>query len=130
MGIRLGMAKINKLALIRLALEATIKEMDIRELLCMLVDIYTGNYAGNKTPRWYGAGGGGTAGLEQGVYNYMTTFRRVSDLWAKITELVNSDKDALKIEQLAVRDMVLKQLDHRGVDLKQIEVQEAAAANE
>jgi hypothetical protein len=124
------MAKVNKLALVRLALHETIKVMDNRELLCLLADIYTGNYEGNKSPRWYGAGGSGAAGLEQGVYNYMTTFRRVSDLWGKLTELVHGDKDALKAEQLTVRNMVLVTLDERKVDLSEIEAKEAAAANE
>jgi hypothetical protein len=124
------MAKVNKLALVRLALHETIKAMDNRELLCLLADIYTGNYEGNKSPRWYGAGGGGAAGLEQGVYNYMTTFRRVSDLWGKITELVKSDKEALKSEQLTVRNLVMVTLDERKFDLSQIQATEAAAANE
>jgi len=124
------MAKVNKLALVRLALHETIKELDRRELLCLLADIYTGNYEGNKSPRWYGSNGGGTAGLEQGVYNYMTTFRRVSDLWSKLVEQVKNDKEALKIEIYAVRDLVVKVLDERGIDLKQVEVQEAVAANE
>jgi hypothetical protein len=124
------MAKVNKLALVRLALHETIKAMDNRELLCLLADIYTGNYEGNRAPRWYGAGGGGTAGLEQGLYNYMTTFRRVSDLWGKITEQVGGDKEALKLEQITVRNLALMTLDERKFDLKQIEVIEAAAANE
>jgi hypothetical protein len=124
------MAKVNKLALVRVALHETIKAMDNRELLCLLADIYVGNFDGNKNPRWYGAGGGGTAGLEQGLYNYMTTFRRVSDLWAKVTELVQSDKESLKLEQITVRNLVLQTLDERKFDLSQIEVKEAAATNE
>lgn len=121
------MAKINKLALVRLALHETIKELDNRELLCLLADIYTGNYTSNQAPRWFGDGGSGAAGLQQGVYGHMTTFRRVSDLWAKIAELVG-DKEALKGEVYAVRDVAVARLNERGVDLKQIELSEAAAA--
>ena len=124
------MAKIDKLALVRLALHEAVRVMDNRELLCLLADIYTGNYEANKSPRWYGAGGSGSQGLEQGVYNYMTTFRRITDLWSKITELVNADKEALKAEQIGVRNLIVAVLNERGIDLKKLEVQEAAAANE
>ena len=83
------MAKINKLALARMALRMTINELDQRELLCVLTDLYTGG-AGEDQPRWFG-NGVGTGGLEQGIYNHMTTFRRMANLWAKIMSLHGGD---------------------------------------
>lgn len=123
------MAKVNKLALLRLTLYAALRDLQTTELLCVLSDIYTGSFEGNHSPRWYGSNGTGTAGLEQGVYNYMTTFRRFADLWAKITEQVKNDKESLKLEVYAVRDVVVEVLEKRGIDLKQVQ-EEAAAANE
>jgi hypothetical protein len=112
------MAKVNKLALARLALRETIIQLDVRELLCVLTDLYTGGVEGQ--PRWYG-NGGGTSGLEQGIYNHMTTFRRVANLWGKILTLVGTDETKRKHETVRVRDLVVKLLNDRKVDLKQIE---------
>jgi hypothetical protein len=118
------MAKINKVALARMALRLTINELDQRELLCVLTDLYTGG--GEKEqypPRWYG-NGSGTSGLEQGIYNHMTTFRRVSNLWAKIMALLGNDKEKIKLETIRVRDFVVKRLNDKGVDLAEIEAEE------
>src|SRR5277367_4594085 len=112
------MAKINKLALARMALRYTLNELDNRELLCVLADLYTPG-AEKETPRWYG-NGNGTNGLEQGFYNHMTTFRRVTNLWSKIMSLNEEDKDKMKFETQLVRDIVVKKLHVRGVDLTEI----------
>lgn len=117
------MPKVNKLALVRLTLQATLRELDKRELLCVLTDLYAGGVDKDQ-PRWFG-NGTGTNGLEQGIYNHMTTFRRVSNLWGKIMQLNNGDRDAIKRETITVRDYVVNLLDERGwLDPKQIEAQE------
>jgi hypothetical protein len=116
------MAKVNKLALVRLALRTTLLQLDDRELLCVLTDMYTGGAVADQ-PRWCG-NGGGTSGLEQGIYNYMTTFRRVANLWMKIIALHDSDKDKIKQETMRVRDMIVKRLTEKGVELTEIEVEE------
>ena len=113
------MAKVNKLALTRMTLRMTLNQLDDRELLCILTDMYTGGTE-KEQPRWYG-NGNGTNGLEQGIYNHMTTFRRVSNLWSKIMALHANDKEKLKIETYRVRDYVLKRLEDKGVELKEIE---------
>jgi hypothetical protein len=113
------MPKVNKLALTRMALRMTMNQLDDRELLCVLTDMYTGGQE-KEAPRWYG-NGNGTNGLEQGIYNHMTTFRRVSNLWTKIMQLHGNDKEKLKVETYRVRDHVLKRLDEKGVELKEIE---------
>jgi len=112
------MAKVNKLALARMALRMTLNELDNRELLCVLADLYAGG-ADKALPRWYG-NGNGTSGLEQGIYNYMTTFRRVANLWSKVMSLNEEDKDKMKYETQLVRDIVVKKLRDRGVDLTEI----------
>lgn len=112
------MAKINKIALVRMALRYTINELDNRELLCVLSDLYAGGTE-KEPPRWYG-NGNGTNGLEQGFYNHMTTFRRVSNLWGKIMLLTEGDKEQIKLETQRVRDTVVKKLADRGVDLTEI----------
>jgi len=112
------MAKVNKLALARMALRYTLNELDNRELLCVLADLYTGG-AEKEPPRWYG-NGNGTNGLEQGFYNHMTTFRRVSNLWGKITRLNEGDEEKIKHEVYKVRDIIVKKLGDRGVDLTEI----------
>ena len=112
------MAKINKLALARMALRVTLNELDNRELLCILTDLYTGG-AEKEQPRWFG-NGLGVGGLEQGIYNHMTTFRRVSNLWGKIMLLTEGDKEKIKQETYKVRDIVVKKLCDRGVDLTEI----------
>jgi hypothetical protein len=117
------MAKINKLALARFALRMTINQLDDRELLCVLTDLYTGGGTEHDLPRWFG-NGGGTSGLEQGIYNHMTTFRRVSNLWTKLSALQGGDKEKLKQETIRVRDLVVRRLNEKGVDLKDIEAEE------
>ena len=97
------MAKVNKLALVRLALRETFKDLDKRERLCVLADMYVRS---EDSPRWFG-NGQGTAGLEQGIYGSMTTFRRVSALWSK---LVGLGADA-KAETAALRDLLMSRLD-------------------
>lgn len=114
------MAKINKLALTRFTLRMTINQLDDRELLCVLTDLYTGSSSADQPPRWFGHGSG-TAGLEQGIYNHMTTFRRMSSLWTKIMALHGDDKEKLKQETMRVRDLVVKRLTEKGVELKEIE---------
>jgi hypothetical protein len=108
------MAKVNKLALARMALRLTLNELDNRELLCVLTDMYTPPPEATS-PRWYG-NGGGTSGLEQGIYNHMTTFRRVANLWTKIQNL----SPDIKQETYAARDIIVKKLADRGVDLTEI----------
>lgn len=112
------MTKVNKLALARMALRLTLHELDNRELLCVLADLYAGG-AESQQPRWYG-NGNGTNGLEQGFYNHMTTFRRVSNLWGKIMFLTHGDTEKLKQETYTVRDHIVKRLGDRGVDLTEI----------
>lgn len=116
------MAKVNKLKLARMALRMTLNELDQKELLCVLADMYA-SVADKEQPRWYG-NGGGTSGLEQGIYNHMTTFRRVANLWGKIMALQGGDKDLIKQETYRVRDWVVKRLSEKGVDLKEIEAEE------
>ena len=108
------MAKINKLALTRMALRYTLNELDNRELLCVLTDMYAAPSEAT-TPRWYG-NGCGTSGLEQGIYNHMTTFRRVANLWTKLQALTSD----IKAETVMLRDIVVKKLNDRGVDLKEV----------
>src|SRR5271170_2453216 len=108
------MAKVNKLALARMALRMTLNELDNRELLCVLADLYAGG-ADKALPRWYG-NGNGTSGLEQGVYNYMTTFRRISNLWSKILRLTTDQKQ----ETYNFKDFVVAKLKDRGVKLDEI----------
>ena|SRR5208283_4905575 len=99
------MAKVDKLALVRLALKQTIRELDTREKLCVLADMYAGTIPGYDAPRWYG-NGDGTSGLEQGIYNYMTTFRRVSNLWMKMKTL----SPDIKKETYMARDWLMESL--------------------
>jgi hypothetical protein len=108
------MAKINKLALVRMALRFTLNDLDNRELLCVLTDMYAAPSEATA-PRWYG-NGGGTSGLEQGIYNHMTTFRRVANLWTKLQTL----SPDIKHETVMLRDIVVKKLGDRNVDLKEI----------
>ena len=97
-----------------MALRLTLNELDNRELLCILTDMYAGG-GEKEQPRWYG-NGGGVGGLEQGIYNHMTTFRRVANLWTKLQKL----SPDIKQETYAVRDLVVKKLNDRGVDLTEI----------
>src|ERR1700676_366389 len=117
------MAKVNKLALARFALRMTINQLDDRELLCGLTDLYTGVSGADQPPRWYG-NGGDVSGLEQGIYNHMTTFRRMANLWSKIDALHGKDKEKLKQETIRVRDLIVKRLNEKGVDLTEIEGEE------
>ncbi len=118
------MAKINKLGLVRLALRQTLSELDTRELLCVLADMYVppmkevdGEIKKDESvPRWYG-NGSGTNGLEQGVYNYMTTFRRVSNLWSKILKL----SPDIKQETYNFRDFVVTKLTDRGIKFDEVQ---------
>jgi hypothetical protein len=108
------MAKVDKLALVRLALRHTLLALDTKEKLCVLADLY--NKPEDETqPRWYG-NGSGTNGLEQGIYNYMTTFRRVSNLWAKIQVLTPD----IKHETVMVRDLLFQSLQDSGINLDEI----------
>jgi hypothetical protein len=113
------MAKVNKLALARLALRETLIQLDNRELLCVLADMYAGGGEEQSQPRWYG-NGGGTSGLEQGIYNHMTTFRRIANLWTKIQKL----SPDIKQDTYRVRDIVVEHLGKRNIDLKSIEAEE------
>jgi hypothetical protein len=69
-----------------------------------------------SVPRWYG-NGSGTNGLEQGVYNYMTTFRRVSNLWSKILKL----SPDIKQETYNFRDFVVTKLTDRGIKFDEVQ---------
>jgi len=118
------MAKVNKLALARLALRYALSDLTATELLCVLTDMYVppmkevdGELSkDDSVPRWYG-NGSGTSGLEQGVYNYMTTFRRISNLWSKILKLTTNPKE----ETYNFRDFVVAKLKDRGVKLDEIQ---------
>jgi hypothetical protein len=114
------MAKVNKLALARMALRYALSDLTATELLCVLTDMYVvpTNDDGTKNdsvPRWYG-NGNGTSGLEQGVYNYMTTFRRIANLWSKILRLTSDQKQ----ETYNFKDFVVTKLKDRGVKLDEI----------
>lgn len=111
------MAKVDKLALVRLALKHTLQALDAREKLCVLADLYAP--ADKESPRWYG-NGGGTSGLEQGVYNSMITFRRVSNLWAKMKAL----SPDIKQETYTVRDLLVQSLNESSISLPQEPVDE------
>lgn len=114
------MGKINKLALVRQALRQTFSELDSKELLCILADMYVppttedGTQKDTSVPRWYG-NGSGPGGLEQGFYNYMTTFRRVSNLWSKILKLTPDQKQ----EVYNFRDFIVTKLTDRGTQIEQ-----------
>ena len=118
------MGKINKLKLVRLALRHALSGLDTKELLCVLADMYVppmkevdGQLQKDESvPRWYG-NGSGTNGLEQGVYNYMTTFRRVSNLWSKILKLTTDQKQ----EVYNFRDFVVTTLTDRGISMADIQ---------
>jgi hypothetical protein len=107
------MAKVDKLALVRMALDETLKSLDTREKLCVLADLYSPT-PDKEEPRWYG-NGNGTHGLEQGIYNYMTTFRRVSNLWKKIMALTPD----IKQETYRVRDLLVASLNENQINLPQ-----------
>lgn len=117
------MAKVNKLALARLALRFTLSDLETKELLCILTDMYVppmrevdGQITKDESvPRWYG-NGSGPNGLEQGVYNYMTTFRRVSSLWSKILKLTSNQKQ----EVYDFRDFIMDKLKERNVNVAEI----------
>src|SRR5580658_5697936 len=105
------MAKINKHALVMLALERTFRELNAREKLCVLADMYApptdkDGVKDDNIPRWYG-NGHGTSGLEQGIYDHMTTFRRVSSLWAKCMTL----SPDIKADMAQLRDQLVAGLD-------------------
>ncbi len=104
------MAKINKHALVMLALQKTFRELSAREKLCVLADMYVVRVGSDGAkvdePRWYG-NGQGTGGLEQGIYDHMTTFRRVSNLWAKL-QSVSPD---IKQDTFALRDQLVAGLE-------------------
>jgi len=97
------MAKVNKLALARLALRYSIKDLSREEKLCILTDMYCPIRDG---VRWFGANGFGVNGLDQGIYGHMTTFRRISDLWQKLDSL----GAVLSEEMRIVRDFLLGEL--------------------
>lgn len=107
------MAKVDKLALVRMALDETLKALDLREKLCVLADLYSPT-PDKEEPRWYG-NGNGTHGLEQGIYNYMTTFRRVSNLWKKIMSMTPD----IKQETYRVRDLLVASLNENQITLPQ-----------
>ncbi len=114
------MAKVNKLALTRLALRYALSDLTATELLCVLTDMYVAPTKDDGTkdesvPRWYG-NGSGPGGLEQGTYNYMTTFRRISNLWSKILKLTTDPKQ----ETYNFKDFVVAKLKDRGVKLDEI----------
>lgn len=114
MTVLVGMAKVDKLALVRLALDHTLRALDVREKLCVLADLYN-KPSDDTVPRWYG-NGSGTNGLEQGIYNHMTTFRRVSNLWSKIRTLTPD----VRQETLRVRDLLVESLNsEHQIDLPQ-----------
>lgn len=115
------MAKINKLKLARLTLRHVLSDLDTKELLCILTDMYVPPMNGegvkdDSVPRWYG-NGSGPGGLEQGVYNYMTTFRRVANLWSKILKLTPDQKQ----EVYNFRDFIVTKLTDRGIAFAEIQ---------
>jgi hypothetical protein len=97
------MAKVNKLALARLAMRYCIKDLSREEKLCILVDMYCALRDG---VRWNGFNGTGVNGLDQGVYGHMTTFRRISDLWLKLQAYGAVSSEETRI----IRDQLLAEL--------------------
>lgn len=97
------MAKVNKLALARLALRYCIKDLTREEKLCILTDMYCALRDG---VRWNGFNGTGINGLDQGVYGHMTTFRRISDLWQKLA----AHGAVWSEETRIIRDLLLGEL--------------------
>lgn len=118
------MPKVDKLALVRLALRQTFHELDKKEKLCVLADMYAGNKDA-EAPRWWGQGGG-PSGLEQGIYNSMITFRRVSNLWSKILVL----SPDVKQETRTLRDALIEMLEkgHEGISTQIYEKTEEMSA--
>jgi len=96
-------AKVNKLALARLALRYSIKDLSREEKLCILADMFCPLRDG---VRWFGANGYGVGGLDQGIYGHMTTFRRISDLWLKLEAIGAVPHEEHRI----VRDLLLAEL--------------------
>jgi len=97
------MAKVNKLALARLALRYAIKDLSREEKLCILADMFCPLRDG---VRWFGANGYGVGGLDQGIYAHMTTFRRISDLWLKLEAVGAQPSDEMR----SIRDFLLGEL--------------------
>jgi hypothetical protein len=97
------MAKVNKLALARLALRYCIKDLSREEKLCILTDMFCPLRDG---VRWFGHNGYGVGGLDQGIYGHMTTFRRISDLWLKL-EGHGGKRDE---EMIIIRNLLLGEL--------------------
>lgn len=120
------MAKVDKLALVRLALKHTLESLDVREKLCVLADLYNKPPDGESSrPRWWG-NGKGPNGLEQGIYNSMITFRRVSNLWSTLM-VITPD---IKQETYIVRDLLVKSLNAQSPSIDLPQEPEEAAQNE
>jgi hypothetical protein len=97
------MAKMNKLALARMALRYCIQKLSREEKLCILTDIFVPLRDG---VRWWGKGGYGVSGLDQGIYGHMTVFRQISDLWLKLESLGARPGEETRI----IRDFLLGDL--------------------
>ena len=97
------MAKMNKLALARMALRYCIQKLSREEKLCILTDIFVPLRDG---VRWYGHNGYGAQGLDQGIYGHMTVFRQISDLWLKLQALDARPGEETRI----IRDFLLGDL--------------------
>jgi|GEM_PF-6452139 len=100
------MAKINKLALVRMTLRHCIKELSLEEKLCVLADINCPLSDGSGI-RWFGGVyGSGASGLDQGIYGHMTTFRRMCDLWTKLKDCGANLRD----EEIAIRNLLWEEI--------------------
>jgi len=97
------MPKLNKLALGRLALRYTIKDLSREEKLRVLADMFIPIREG---VRWWGGNGYGPQALDQGIYNHVTKLRIVADLWAKLDSLgVNQVEEARIIRDELLGDL-------------------------
>jgi hypothetical protein len=98
------MAKLNKLALVRLALQVTMQDLTREEKLRVLADMQCPLRDG---VRWWGGNGNGPGALDQGIYNHVTKLRIVGDLWQKLEAVLHAN---MFEEAKIVRAILLKEL--------------------
>ena len=99
------MAKINKLALVRLALRCTVEELSREEKLRVLADMYAPPLRDGV--HWNGGPNAeGSQALDQGIYFSVTKLRIVADLWLKLRALGAQLDEERKI----VRDALFNSL--------------------
>lgn len=90
------MAKVNRLALVRLALQVTMQELSREEKLRVLADIYSP--ACSDIVCWNGGPAAeGALALDQGIYFSVTKLRIVADLWRKLKLLGAQPHEEIRI---------------------------------